>query len=102
MLLIEIFLPVFDNAGTPIPRETFDRVRTELTERFGGITAFIRSPAMGLWRDKRGDVQQDDIAIFEVMADELDRRWWQRYRQELESRFAQQEIVIRALPIERL
>jgi hypothetical protein len=102
MFLIEIFLPVFDNAGTPFREGTFDRVRTELTERFGGVTVFIRSPAVGLWRDDSGSVQQDDIAIFEVMTDAVDAHWWRAYRRELERRFHQREIVIRAAEIERL
>jgi hypothetical protein len=102
MFIIEVLLPVYDNAGRPFAHDYFHRVRTELTERFGGVTAFIRSPALGLWRDERGDVQQDEIAIFEVMTEALDHAWWSAYRRELERRFAQREIVIRATPIERL
>jgi hypothetical protein len=102
MLLIEILLPVADNAGTPFPREAFDRVRRELTERFGGVTAFVRAPASGLWRDDDGVVRRDEIAIFEVMADALDEAWWRDYRGALEKRFAQDDIVVRALEARRL
>jgi hypothetical protein len=30
---------------------------------------------------------RDDIVIYEVMADSLDRPWWANYRQGLERRF---------------
>ena len=102
MLLIEILLPVDDNAGKPFPRESFDRVRSELTARFGGVTAFVRAPASGLWRDDEGRVRRDDVVIFEVMAESLDEAWWRGYRSELERRFAQDEIVVRAVEARRL
>ena len=102
MHLIELFLPTFDNAGKPFPKAEFDRVRHELTTRFGGVTAFLRSPAIGLWADNSGDVRRDDLAIFEVMADSLDRDWWRNYRKQLEQRFRQEEIVMRASAFERL
>ena len=102
MHLIELFLPTFDNAGKPVPKAEFDRVRHELTTRFGGVTAFLRSPAIGLWADDSGEVRRDDLAIFEVMADSLDRDWWRGYREQLERRFRQEEIVMRASGFERL
>ena len=102
MYLIEILLPTFGPTGERFPKENFDRVRAELTDRFGGVTAFLLSPAFGLWRDEKGELQHDDIAIFEVMAGHLDREWWQDYREQLEQRFQQQEIVVRAAPTERL
>ena len=46
--LIQILLPLFDNGGQPFPRSDYMRVRSELTERFGGLTAFTRTPAEGL------------------------------------------------------
>jgi hypothetical protein len=59
------------------------------------------APAQGLW-DNDGDVQEDAIVIAEVMATELDRGWWLSYRKELELRFRQEEIVIRAASVTRL
>jgi hypothetical protein len=102
MFLIELLLPTFDNDGQHFAKSEFDRVRRELTERFGGVTAFVRSPAVGLWADETGEIRHDDIAIFEVMADSLDRPWWREYREELERRFHQHEIVMRASTYERL
>jgi hypothetical protein len=77
-------------------------VRHTLTERFGGVTAHLRAPAAGAWKDDDGSVARDDVAIVEVMADALDRGWWADYRRELERRFCQEEIVIRATELERL
>ena len=95
MHVIEIFLPLADNEGRRFGRELYERVRKELIERFGGLTAFTRSPAEGLWTDE-GETTRDDIVIFEVMADALDRGWWSQYRRQLEQRFAQEVILIRA------
>lgn len=47
----------------------------------------------------QGDVSRDDIVIFEVMADSLDREWRQEYRAVLEARFVQDVVVVRATPI---
>ena len=102
MVLIEFFLPTFDNSGSRFPKEEFDRIRRELTGRFGGVTAFARSPATGLWADETGHVRRDELVSFEVMAESLDRNWWQTYREELSHRFRQQEIVMRASSFERL
>ena len=102
MFLVEFLLPVFDNDGTRISKGEFDRVRRELTDRFGGITAFMRSPAMGLWADEAGVVRRDDLVSFEVMAETLDRDWWRNYREQLGKRFRQQEIVMRAISFEPL
>ena len=70
MHVVEILLPLRDNEGNPFPRASLDRVRHELTERFGGVTAHLRAPAAGAWKDDEGDVARDDVVIVEVMADD--------------------------------
>ena len=102
MYLIQLLLPVRDNSDVAFPRRLFHRIRQELTQKFGGATAFLRSPAEGFWREEEGQVNRDEIVIFEVMADQLDRQWWRQYRTELEQRFSQAELVIRASLSERL
>ncbi|HEX6588612.1 MAG TPA: hypothetical protein VF039_06285 [Longimicrobiales bacterium] len=101
MRLVELLLPVRDNDGVAFGREPYDAVRRELTDAFGGVTAHLRAPAAGLW-DEGDEVVRDDIVIFEVMVDDVDARWWRDYRVSLERRFRQDEIVIRALPMERI
>lgn len=102
MFLLQLLLPQRDSDGRPFARSDFDRVRGELMGRFGGVTAYLQSPAAGLWRDGGGEVSSDDIVIFEIMAEELDRSWWTSYKHELEARFRQEELVVRALSMERL
>ncbi len=102
MYLIQILLPLYDNEGQRFARADFARVQVELTERSGGVTAYLRSPARGAWKEEDGEVARDDIVIFEVMVEQLDRGWWDRYREQLEQRFRQEEVVVRALGIERL
>jgi hypothetical protein len=77
-------------------------VRRELTARFGGVTAFLRSPAEGRWKDSEGEVARDDVVIYEVMVEELERDWWPRYRAELARRFRQDELLVRASVVEQL
>jgi hypothetical protein len=77
-------------------------MRDELTAKFGGLTAYSRAPAEGLWAAGDGPPARDDIVVYEVMVEELDRQWWKQLRVDLERRFEQDEIVIRAEQIERL
>jgi hypothetical protein len=100
--LIEILLPLTDNEGKPFAADLHGQVRDELAEHFGGVTAFTRNPAEGLRKEAGGAPSRDDIVVFEVMADWLDRGWWRGYRAELESRFRQDEIVVRARQVELL
>jgi hypothetical protein len=103
MHLVEILLPLRDNDGRPFPRADFARVRAELVERFGGVTAHSQAPAQGVWKDEEeGEVERDEIVVLEVMDDALDRDWWGRYREDLRRRFRQEELVVRAMEIERL
>jgi hypothetical protein len=102
MHLIQLLLPIRDNSGKPFPRTHFDEIRGALTNQFGGVTAFLRAPAEGLWEEGKGQVAKDDIVILEVMADTLDREWWGAYRKRLEAHFQQEEVVIRASMMERL
>jgi hypothetical protein len=99
--LVQILLPLYDNAGAPLPRALYDRVREELAGRFGGLTAFTRAPGEGHWRDE-GETKRDDIVVFEVMTETLDLAWWGAYRRELEQSFRQEAIVIRAQEIQVL
>jgi hypothetical protein len=100
--LIQLLIPIHDNDGVPFPRDQFDQVRRELTEAFGGVTAFVRSPAQGFWKETGDAVVRDDVVMYEVMTDALDRAWWKRYREQLQQRFRQQEMVVRCSSIERL
>jgi hypothetical protein len=101
MHLVQILLPVYDAFGKRFSQAEYERVTRELTGRFGGLTAYVRSPAEGLWRQEQTTVL-DEIVVYEVMVDDLDCEWWAGYRKELGLRYAQQDLVIRTHPIERL
>ena len=103
MYLIQILLPLYDNEGAALPKLEFRRVSGELAHKFGGLTAHTQAPAEGIWtQSENANPTHDEIVIFEVMTETLDRDWWSEYRLELERRFRQREIVIRAQPIEQL
>jgi hypothetical protein len=100
--LIQLLLPLYDNRKEAFGREAFERVREELAQVFGGVTAFMSGPAEGVWKEGGRSVSRDEVVTFEVMCERLDREWWSRYRAELEARFRQKLIVVRALEAEQL
>jgi hypothetical protein len=76
--LVQILLPIYDNAGNRFPPDVYAKVRFDLTQRFGGLTAYSRAPAEGVWD------------------------WWSDYRRQLQELFRQDEIVLRAQSYEPL
>jgi hypothetical protein len=98
--LIQILLPTHTRDGAAVASEQFARVRVELTERFGGVTAYSRSPATGLWINEDETIERDQVIMVEVVVEGFDREWWTSYREQLESRFEQEEIHARALTLE--
>ena len=97
MYLIQILLPLYDNDGHAFEAREYVQLRSELADRFGGVTAYTRAPARGVWKDDTGETTRDDIVIFEVMTDADDRAWWAQFRQALERRFRQESVIVRAL-----
>lgn len=71
-------------------------------QEFGGLTAYTRTPASGLWQEKDGATVHDDIIVYEVMVKNLDEDWWSSYRKKLEQRFRQDKLAIRAQEIRLL
>jgi hypothetical protein len=94
MRLVQIFLPLYDNAGKRFPARLYARERECLVERFGGMTAHMQAPAKGLWKDG-SKTKRDDLVIFEVMIRKVDRKWWSHYRRLLEKRFKQKTLLVR-------
>ncbi|MCM3879951.1 MAG: hypothetical protein ND807_07580 [Vicinamibacterales bacterium] len=97
MYLVQILLPLYDNQGHAFDAAEYTRLRVELADRFGGVTAYMRAPARGVWRDEAGETTRDDIVIFEVMTPDLDREWWTLFRKEMETHFRQESVIVRAL-----
>jgi hypothetical protein len=97
--LVEIFLPLNSNEGTPLPSSEFRLVREQLVERWGGVTAFTRTPAKGVFLQNGNERAEDEIVVYEVMVERVDKLWWLSYKRDLEVRFRQQEILIRVTAV---
>jgi hypothetical protein len=101
MQIVEVFLPLDKGSGARLDAEVIDGIVAGLADRFGGATAFTRSPAEGLWKQQQ-EVQRDRIVIVEVIVDDVDEAWWKDYRARLEEQLEQEEVLIRATPCRRL
>lgn len=99
MVLIQLLLPTTGTAGrqamTPIAE-----TRRELVDRFRGVTAYVRSPAKGLWIAPDGRTEADDVVMVEVVTETFDRAWWRTYAATLAQRFEQETIHVRALSVD--
>lgn len=102
MHLIQILLPAHDRNGQPWSRESYEPIRAELADHFGGVTASLRTPMQGLWESPEGVQQREDMVLVEVMCERLDRMWWHDYRRKLEHLYDQREVLLRAVAVERL
>lgn len=99
---MQLLLPTQDHRGRTYPRQLYDYLAGILTEQFGGVTAYSRTPATGLWESASGETVRDQVVVYEVMVERLDPEWWAGFRTQLEAKFAQQELVIRAHEMRRL
>jgi hypothetical protein len=95
--LVEVYLPVIEETSRCITE-----IEARLTDKFGGITMHVNSPAKGLWKNHEDHLEHDEVIVVEVMADDIDRDWWSAFRAELETLLRQDEIVVRATEIIRL
>jgi hypothetical protein len=100
--LVQFLLPTRGADGREVDSSLFSDVQSQLAERFGGVTAYVRAPAKGLWRGPAGAVADDDVVMVEVEVEALDREWWIGYRRELARQFHQHDILMRAITIDRL
>jgi hypothetical protein len=100
MVLIQLLLPT--NAAGADDLALLAETRVELAARFNGLTAYLRSPAKGLWTAPDGHTEQDDVVMVEVVTDTFDRAWWRTYAVTLAERFRQESIHLRALTVEML
>ena len=102
MVLIQLLLPTTGPPAPADPLTPLAQTRAELAFHFTGVTAYVRSPAKGLWTSPDGRTEQDDLVMVEVVTETFDRDWWRAYVATLRQRFQQDAIHVRALPIEML
>jgi len=67
MKLVQILLPLRDNRGRPFKRSLHERLRKEITDECGGLTAYTRSPARGVWKSA-GKAKRNDLVVLEIMS----------------------------------
>lgn len=97
--LVQMVLPVHDNAGRAFPDATWEALKNRLAEKFGGVTAYRRAPAEGVWAPSPERRAAEDVFVAEVMARDLDRAWWAALQAELERSLGQEHIIIRAIQV---
>jgi RNA polymerase sigma-70 factor (ECF subfamily) len=104
VVLIQLLLPTRFPNGTASQDATaaLAETRRELAEAFDGLTAYVRSPASGVWTAPDGRTEQDDVVMVEVVTHRFDRVWWRAYVDKLAARFRQHVVHVRAIPIELL
>ncbi len=99
MVLVQLLVPTTrtarSDAMTPLAE-----TRRELADKFKGVTAYVRSPAKGLWTAPDGHTEADEVVMVEVVTETFDRAWWRTYAAMLAKRFAQDTIHVRALAID--
>lgn len=96
MVLIQLLLPATPSSAATSLAET----RAELADTFTGLTAYVRSPAKGLWTAPDGRVEEDDVVMVEIVTETFDRSWWRAYVETLKTRFQQEAIHLRVIGIE--
>jgi hypothetical protein len=97
--LVQLVLPVRDNAGKEFPGKVWEELKTRLAGKFGGVTAFRRAPAEGVWAPADERRTAEDVFIVEVMTPALDKAWWAALQIELERTLRQDHVIIRAIPV---
>jgi hypothetical protein len=102
VVLIQLLLPIVRVAEPNQLHTPLRQTREELAARFNGLTAYVRSPAKGVWTAPDGHTEQDDVVMMEIVTETFDRAWWRTYAATLAARFQQDTIHLRAVPIEML
>lgn len=101
MHLIQILLPLRDAKGRGFPEAKYDAVAHELTDRFGGVTAYTRTPAEGRWKPG-SEAATWRMSLCSRSVETLDAKGWKTYRKTLERSFRQKSIIVRAQDIQLL
>ena len=102
MVLIQLLLPITAAHPQSGDANALTKTAQELVDAFGGLTAYTRSPAKGVWSSAAGAQDEDDVVMIEVVTERFDRVWWKAYAASLAARFAQDTIHVRSMPVELL
>jgi inorganic pyrophosphatase len=99
-MLVELFLPLFDDKGDSFPQKLYVDVRDELTVQFGGVTEYSRKPMKGFWKSDESKVEKDELLVFEVMCVKIDPEFWDKLKARLLKTFKQESLIVRCSKIE--
>jgi hypothetical protein len=92
----DLYLPLTDNAGRPLPGEVFDALERRLVVRFGGLTSQQRDfPLRGIWQGG-ARLYLDQVVVMTVLdfRRQGSTRFIAQLKQALLREFAQVEILI--------
>ena len=102
MYQIELYLPLYNNDKKAFPTSHYESVKQNLSDKFGGITMYSRTPVIGLWKESQESIVKDDLVIYEIISEKLDESFWQEYKFMLQSLFQQEAIIIKSSKIKLL
>ncbi len=97
--LVQLVLPVHDNAGKAFPDAIWENLKDRLAEKFGGVTAYRHAPAQGVWAPSGKKRNAEDVFMVEVMSTVLEKDWWAALQADLERTLAQEHVVMRAIAL---
>lgn len=97
--LIELFLPVYNQHGSPFPQKHYAAVRKKLQEKFGAVMSYSRIPVTDAGSTIDRLPVRDQLIVFEIMAATLDTAYWSKYKTSLKKTFDREEILIRCTTI---
>jgi inorganic pyrophosphatase len=90
---IELFIPVYTKNGKPFPKKHYTNLHQKLTEKFGGLTMYSRVPVTGFWKENSKTTLKEDIIVYEVLAAEIDDKFWTKLKAWVLKAFNQEEII---------
>ncbi len=100
-LRLEFVLPENTSKGQPFPEKLFKELNDELLAKFGGLTVYKRTPALGFWRQAKTTISQN-VRVYELMLPELDETYWSTLKKTLENKFKQTEVLITYGPFRKI
>ena len=100
--LVQLFVPLYDQAGKAFPENYYTKLTARLKEKFGGVTIYSRSPATGLWKQEGAKTVQDKLLIYEILSSTIDNSYWQELKVQLEKQFNQDELLVLLTKIRKL
>ena len=100
MKLIQIFIPLYDVEGNQFPGSIYESIKQLLTSKFDGLTIYQRSPAIGLWKENNHKTIKDDIIIYEIITEDVDKDFWLEFKKDKQEQLKQEELLIRSFEIQ--